>query len=205
MTTVGWDAVVLAAGASARWGGRPKALLPVGRETALERTVRLCRAAGVERVAVVVGRHATELRRLVPAGAEVLGNPEWERGRTGSVQVGLRWAEASRGVLLWPVDHPFVDTSTPPRLLAQAERDAFALWVIPTYQGRGGHPVVIGRDAFGEVLDLDAGSPLRAVLPHLGFQVARVPVVDPGVAESSDTPDEYRSALAGWERREEST
>ncbi len=197
-----WDAIVLSAGASARWGGRPKALLPIGRETALERVVRLARAAGAARTAVVVGRHADELRPLVSRDVEVLANPQWERGRTGSVQVGLRWAEGAEGVLLWPVDHPFVDGETAAQLLATARRDALALWTLPTFEGRGGHPVAIRREAFGEVLDLDPARPLRTVLRRLGVQVARVPVRDPGVIDSSDTPDEYRDGLARWTVRE---
>jgi molybdenum cofactor cytidylyltransferase len=201
MSGSGWYSIVLSAGGSTRWGGRPKALLPIGRETALERVVRLANAAGTSRSAVVVGRHAAELAPRAPAGVEILGNPLWERGRTGSVQVGLRWADAAEGVLLWPVDHAFVDGATPLRLLDAAHRDAMALWVIPTFGGRGGHPVAIRREAFGEVLDLDPGTPLRTVLRRLGVQVARLPVPDPGVLESSDSPDEYREGLRAWEGR----
>jgi molybdenum cofactor cytidylyltransferase len=199
MAPNGWYAIVLSAGGSSRWGGRPKALLPVGRETAVERVIRLATAAGAHRTAVVVGRHAAELAPRLPPGVEALSNPRWEQGRTGSVQVGLRWAEEAEGVLLWPVDHPFVGGTTPFRLLDEARRDAMALWVVPTYQGRGGHPVAIRREAFGEVLDLEPGTPLRSVLRRLGVQVARLPVDDPGVLESSDTPDEYRVALGRWE------
>lgn len=202
MSPSGWNAIVLSAGASARWGGRPKALLPVGRETALERVVRLCVEAGAGRTAIVVGRHAAELAPLAPPGVEVLANPRWEAGRTGSVQVGLRWAEDGEGVVLWPVDHPFVRVETPARLLDHARRDALALWIIPTYEGHGGHPVAIRREAFGEVLDLNAGAPLRTVPRRLGVQVARLPVNDPGVVDSTDTPDEYREGLARWTARE---
>ncbi len=118
------------------------------------------------------------------------------------MQVGLRWSEDCEGVLLWPIDHPFVAEETPGRLLSHARQDAMALWTVPTFHGRGGHPVAIRREAFGEVLDLDPETPLRAVLRRLGIQVARPATDDPGVLDCSDTPDEYREGLARWATRE---
>lgn len=195
--------VVLSAGASRRWGGRPKALLPIGSETALERVVRLSREVGIDRVGAVVGRHAAEVGPLVPREADVIANPEWARGRTGSVQAGLSWAGAADGILLWPVDHPFVAARTVERILAASESDPLALWTLPSLGERGGHPIVIRRSAFAAVLAMAPDAPLRAMLPHLGVQVRRVPVDDPAVLDGTDTPDEYRAGLEAWRSRGE--
>jgi choline kinase len=78
-------AIVLAAGVGRRFGealaDRPKALLEVGRETLLGRLIRQLRAAGVARIAVVVGHGAAAIESAL-AGEEVelIANPDFRRG-----------------------------------------------------------------------------------------------------------------------------
>jgi CTP:molybdopterin cytidylyltransferase MocA len=192
-------AVVLSAGASERFHGEPKALLPVGPERAIVRVVRISFEAGCDRVVVVAGPHIRQVSTALAGwGAEVVENPEWALGRTGSVQRGLRAATPASSVLLWPVDHPFVAPGTVARLYEAARQDLLALWLIPSYRGRGGHPVLLRADALRRVAELAPGAPLRGPLGSLGPQVRRVAVPDPGVLDNVDTPDRYREALDAW-------
>ncbi len=189
--------LILSAGASVRWGGAPKALLPVGAERALARIARLLGEAGVTRRRVVVGAAATEIRAGTPepirSSLEWIEHPAWERGRTGSIQAGLAGL-LEEGVVLWPVDHPFVAPPTLPRLLAAAEHDDLATWVLPEYGGRGGHPVVLKPPTLRRIAGLEPAAPLSRLLPELGVQVRRVPVDDPGVVINLNTPEEYWTA-----------
>jgi molybdenum cofactor cytidylyltransferase len=193
--------VVLAAGASERWGGRPKALLEVVGEPALARILRLLERAGILRVRVVLGAHP-ELVRPAAAGpfvgrVEWIDNPDWALGRTRSIQLGLAGLdERSSPVILWPVDHPMVAATTLPALRAAAEEAPLATWIIPEYRGRGGHPVLLRPEAWRAVFELGPDEPLRALLPRLGPQVLRVPLEDPGVVVNLNTPAEYQSARA---------
>jgi molybdenum cofactor cytidylyltransferase len=197
-------AVILSAGASSRFDGAPKALLEVGGEPAVRRILTLCAGAGFPEVLVVVGPHRSEIApALEGTGATIVENPAWRAGRTGSVQVGLRAVEGTAEVLLWPVDHPFVDERTLGTLLAAAASDPLATWILPAYRGQGGHPVLLKPSAATAVLALSPSAPLRAVLPHLGPQVRRVPVEDPGVLENVDSPQSYWAARAAWQARQE--
>jgi len=185
-------AVILAAGASTRFEGRPKALLSVSGEPAVARIIRICRDEGfVPRV--VVGLHSAEIRRALPSPPpEVVENPEWARGRTGSIQRGLEGVGPETPVLLWPVDHPFVQAKTLRRLGAAAEHDAMGVWFVPSFGGFGGHPVLLKPPAIQRIRTLAPAMPLRALLPEFGPQVVRVPVDDPGVRANVDTEDDYR-------------
>lgn len=195
-------AVVLSAGASRRFGGEPKALLPVDGERAGERIVRLAFESGCTDVVAVVGAHARELTPLFErAGARVVVNEGWEAGRTGSLQVGLGEVAAGDDVLLWPVDHPFAEAATVTRLRHAAERDSLALWFIPVHAGRGGHPVLLRSAVLSSVLSLPPSAPLRSLLPRLGVQVSRVPSDDPGIVEAVESPEEYRDYLSRWRSR----
>ena len=201
-STAGWNSVVVSAGASERFHGAPKALLPVGDEAAIVRLVRVSWETGARRVIVILGARAETIERALDGtGAEVEVNHRWAEGRTGSVQVGLQASGPESDLLLWPVDHPFVASATVARLHAAAERDGLAVWLIPSFRGEGGHPVWIRSPAQAPVLALRRSAPLRSVLAGLGPQVRRVEVDDPGVLENVDSPDAYWSAVAAWRGR----
>jgi len=196
-------ALVLSAGASARWGGQPKALLPVEGRAGVRRIVEICLADGFDPVTVVVGAHrlpiAHELRGLA---VEIVDSEHWEEGRTASVQAGLASLPPERDVLMWPVDHPFVAPRSVDTLLAARGTDLLGVWFIPTYEGRGGHPVLWRSTVRRDIFDLRPDAPIRALLPEFGPQVRRVAVDDPGVVANVDTVEAFRDAVASWEPRE---
>ena len=175
-------AVVLAAGAGARLGGVAKALLDAGGETFLARIVATARGAGAG-ARVVVGAPfadavAAEAARL---GAAVVVNPDPARGMASSIACGFAGLDAARA-LLWPVDHPFVRAATVAALLAD---DADV--VVPRHDGRGGHPVAVGRGVFAA---LAAGAaPARDVLRDPRWRRRDLAVDDPGVVRDVDTAE----------------
>ncbi|HEX6767945.1 MAG TPA: NTP transferase domain-containing protein, partial [Candidatus Binatia bacterium] len=70
-------AVVLSAGESSRMG-RPKALLPIASQTFIEKIVGALKQSGIERVVVVLGFHADELRLQVGhLPVEIVVNPDY--------------------------------------------------------------------------------------------------------------------------------
>lgn len=184
-------AIILAAGASTRLGGRPKALLSIAGEPAVVRLVRISREEGFL-PRVVVGRHTLEIRAsLREAHPFIVENAEWARGRTGSVQQGLAEVDPATPVLVWPVDHPFVQAKTLRRLRTNADHDAMGVWFIPTFDGFGGHPVLLQPPALAQVRSLAPEEPLRTLLPGFGPQVVRVAVNDAGVRANVDTEADY--------------
>jgi molybdenum cofactor cytidylyltransferase len=200
MTTA---ALLLSGGESRRFGGVPKALMGIGDSTAVRHLAGICLDRGLDPVTVVVGPHrgpvAHELRGLP---VTLVDSEEWYEGRTASIHAGLASIPEDRDVLFWPVDHPFVAAATVDTLLAARDRDALAVWFIPAFQGRGGHPVLWRSSVRADVLDLRGDAPLRSLLPEFGVQVRRVEVGDPGVVANVDTPEDYRVALEEWRARE---
>ena len=192
-------AVIPSAGASTRFHGFPKACLRVGDETAIVRIVRMALEAECSPVVVVAGPHSPEIQRaLGGAPVHLVRHTDWARGRTGSIQAGLQEVPDGDDVLLWPVDHPFVDAKSLAALSAAQESDDLAVWFIPMYLGQGGHPVYLRAAARPAVQALGPSDPLRRLLPELGPQVRRIPVADPGVVENCDTPEAYGRYLERW-------
>jgi molybdenum cofactor cytidylyltransferase len=189
--------LILAAGESSRMG-TPKATLSHRGCTFLERIVQTLREGGLTRIVVVLGHRAEDIRRQVKIEAvQVVINPAYRFGQTSSLQAGLRSlvADDLDAVLLCLVDHPAVSVETVKRIVATF-RECDAPVVIPTYHGRRGHPVLIGRQLFEELLGLtsDAGadSVVRRYRPATQF----VEVEDEGIVIDVDDPEGYRRLIA---------
>ena len=190
--------LLLAAGASSRMG-RPKALLPFGGETVMERGVRNFHAAGIERVVVVLGCWETEIRRACPdlfnGKVEAALNPEPDLGMLSSVQCGLR-AAANLGVdvlLLALLDQPFV----PPLVYRQTLESCTARSVaIPQYNGRRGHPIALSMRLAEEILAMNPErQTLRDFVRAEPGRIQRVPVETDAILRDMDAPAEYHNEL----------
>jgi molybdenum cofactor cytidylyltransferase len=197
-------ALLLSGGASSRFGGSPKALASAGERSVVRRMVQVSLAQDYSPIVVVVGPHRTAIsHELRDMPVEIVDSEEWFEGRTASVQAGLRAIPDDSDVVMWPVDHPFVSTRTLDRLEAVSEHDSLAVWFIPTFEGRGGHPIFWKPQVRMDLLQLRPDAPLRALLPEFGPQVRRVSVDDPGVLASIDSPEEYRTSYDAWISRGE--
>ena len=189
-------AVILAAGASSRMG-RPKALLPIGREgeTFIARLARTFCDAGADDLVVVVGAYADGVSEAVarmPVFARVVENRAYERGQLSSLVVALDVVDRPgvRAVMAMPVDMPLVTPATV-RALVQAYRERPHLVVRPVLGGRHGHPVIFDRALFAELRRTDCSIGARAVIAAHMRDVLDVPLTDPGAYQDIDTPEEY--------------
>jgi molybdenum cofactor cytidylyltransferase len=133
-------AVVLAAGAGARFGGpTPKLAAALGGQPLVHHALAAACAAGFAHVLVVTGaRRLAELDPEAPPAAIEVHHAGWARGQATSLQAGLADA-ALRGataVVVGLGDQPGV-TAGAWRSVAAAD----AALAVATYGGRRGHPV----------------------------------------------------------------
>lgn len=195
--------------------GRPKALLPhpdgSGRSVvrALAETLG---AAGLSPVFVVLGHAraeiAAELGEARVRVAPVL-NPAWRSGMLSSLKAGVRAAAERREVewaLVTLVDQPFLSESLIRRLTERAPASLVPGETPPTAvapadperrrAGRFGHPILLSRRLFPEVLaegprtpeDEDRGA--RRVLARHSAEIALVPA-DPRELATMESPEDY--------------
>ncbi|NQX27721.1 NTP transferase domain-containing protein [Microbacteriaceae bacterium VKM Ac-2854] len=139
--------MVLAAGAGRRAGG-PKALRRTADGTPwLQLAVERMRAAGCSDVIVLLGAGADEARELVPDGARIVVATDWADGASASLRAGLRAAAAgdAEAALVTLVDLPDASADPAARVIAQARRPLRDALAQAHYDGRPGHPVLIGR------------------------------------------------------------
>jgi molybdenum cofactor cytidylyltransferase len=185
---VGVEAVILAAGLSTR-AGSWKMALPLGDRTVLQRCVDNLRHA-VRRIWVVTGWHAARVQALLGDDPQVeqVPNPHYRRGMFSSVQAGLARVQAARAFLT-PGDHALVSPAVYDRMLQVP-----AEIVIPTYKGKKGHPVLLGRTAIAEILALPGDAILRDYIQAQGY--IALEVEDDGILLDVDTPQDYAAMCA---------
>lgn len=154
-----------------------------------------------ELVLVVGGKNSDSIAPVVySAAASLVTNPHPERGQFSSLQIGVREV-LNRGrdaAILTLVDRPPCSPDTV-RALVTAFREVYeeGKWaVVPEFEGKHGHPIVIGREMIEAFLKAPAGSTARDVehslQPHIHYRA----VTDAWVVANVDTPEEYQR-LAG--------
>jgi molybdenum cofactor cytidylyltransferase len=189
-------ALILAAGESSRMGS-PKATLVYRDRAFLELIVETVREGGLDRIVVVLGHQAEVIRRQVKIEpAQVVVNPNYRSGQTSSLQAGLRAlvGDDPEAILLCLVDHPAVSADSVRRILAGFRESAVPV-VIPSYRGRRGHPVLIGRQLFGELLALTCEAGANSVVRKYRAATKLVEVDDEGVVIDVDDPECYRRLI----------
>jgi CTP:molybdopterin cytidylyltransferase MocA len=156
--------------------------------TLVARAARSALEAGGNPVIVVLGANA-ELVRAALTGIEpvtIVVNSDWETGLASSLNAGLTEAKrtGADAALIALADQPRVNAESLVALITQFNRGNRV--VAASYSGVIGVPVIIGREHFDELLqlqgDVGAGQWLRA---HRS-EVTEVPLV--AAAGDLDTP-----------------
>jgi len=192
-------AVILSAGESSRMG-RPKALLPIDGQTFIERIVGALKLGGVERVVVVLGFNADELRRQIGhLPVEILVNPDYRLGQLSSLQVAVRHLQADPecdGMMVHLVDHPYIDAQLVKLMLERFDGSKYSI-AVPRHQGKRGHPVLFARALFGELLNAPMDKGAKAVVNAHREDTLELDTDDVGITLDIDTPELYRQHVKG--------
>jgi molybdenum cofactor cytidylyltransferase len=183
--------ILLAAGRSSRMGAF-KPLLPFGNKTVIECCIDYLRDGGVEEIIVVLGHRADDIRQQLSGKVKFALNPDPDSAMGVSIAAGVRaLPETARATLIALVDHPAVPSTVVSTLLDSWKQGARL--VIPTWQGRGGHPVLVDLVFKSELLGLPESSGLRALFDAHRNEVTRIPIDSPFIARDMDTWDDYTS------------
>jgi molybdenum cofactor cytidylyltransferase len=184
-------AVILAAGESRRMGTQ-KLLLPFGDTTIVEAVVRTALASRVDRGLVVLGADRDAVRpKLEPCGVAFVVNEDYRLGMLSSVQAGFRAlpGEAEAAVIMLG-DQPFLAAPVVDAVIG-AYRESRKGIVIPIFQGRRGHPILVDLKFRLEVLAIDPVEGLRRLLRAHAEDIGEVETGDANILRDLDTPEDY--------------
>jgi CTP:molybdopterin cytidylyltransferase MocA len=198
---------ILGAGDSRRMG-RPKILLPHQGRPILLHILATARAAGLSDYLIACRDiHLAPLKtlRIPPSHLHPVPEAQRARGPIGSLASLLGDSRALSqfsseglalsGLMVWPVDHPNVQTATLKALL-----QASGPLRVPVFQGnrpdpqkpgRRGHPVWIASSLWPRVQELAAkGDSLKTLFRERENEVSWVDVPDEGILRNLNRPED---------------
>ena len=183
--------------------GRPKALLPWRGTTLLDHQISALLEGGADRVVVVLGHQAENLKPIIEGrhGIDWVINPNYAQGKTTSIKVGLNQLslkalgdEEPATILILNVDQPRSPATI--RELLQRHRAYSGLITIPTYGGRGGHPIAIDPSLLPELSVITEDTlGVKAVVQAHADSTNRTEMATAEVLWDLNTPEEYQEAL----------
>lgn len=192
------EAIVLAGGAGARFGGG-KLTSPWRGGLLIDGALAAAFAAPVRSVTLVTGADPAVAPRVL-RWAEQAGQldrlrlvhaPDHAEGMAATLRAGVAAMPAdAAGAFVLLGDMPLI----PPEVLGLLARAIVsgAKAAAPVYDGRRGHPVLFGAAMFPALLALEGDQGARVVLKALGDAFAAIETNDPGVVFDVDTRAQLR-------------
>jgi molybdenum cofactor cytidylyltransferase len=186
-------ALVLAAGMSRRMG-QPKVLMPwANGKSIIEHILDQLILARLDHISVVTGHRAAEVS-AVAAKLDIptVFNAEFATGEMlSSIKAGLRaMPEHIAAALIVLGDQPRIQPRVITQILSAYAESAHEI-VAPSYKQRRGHPILIDRRLWAEILALPPDGTPRDVINAHTDRIAYVEVDTDSVLSDVDTPQEY--------------
>jgi CTP:molybdopterin cytidylyltransferase MocA len=172
--------------------GAFKPLLPFGNQTVIESCIDYLHRGGVstDSIVVVLGHRSQDVvNRLGDLSVQLALNPDPNSQMIASITAGLQKVPTAKAILIALSDHPAVPPTVVSALISEWQNGARL--VVPTWQGHGGHPVLVDLSFRQELRNLDADFGLKSLFRAHPNEVRRLPVNSPFIARDMDTWDDY--------------
>jgi CTP:molybdopterin cytidylyltransferase MocA len=170
-----------------------KPLLKIGSLTAIERIISSFRAASVNNIVIITGNNAQELENSLKDSKIVfLRNTLYEHNEMlDSLKIGFDYQkEKCDKIFITPVDVPLFSSDTVKALL-NCKTDVG----IPAYEGRTGHPIILGSGAVTRILKYSGNGGLRNAITELSLELEYIETGDQGILYDMNTQEDYAGIL----------
>lgn len=183
--------MILAAGESRRMGGQ-KLLLPYGDKAIIQTVIEKVLASKVEKTLVVLGANREKIKEKIKEyPVEIVFNADFSRGMLSSVHCGFQAVTKDvRAILVLLGDQPMIRTHVIDDLIDGYDRSKRGI-VIPVYNQRRGHPVLIDLKYRDEVVHLSHDTGLRELVYNHPEDTVEIPVDTPDILRDIDDSEDY--------------
>lgn len=192
--------LVLAAGASSRMRGRDKLLQPINGKPIL-RIVADVAVATTAPVLVALPQGASARRdALNGCHVQIVDVPDATRGMSRSIIQGVRallagTPGAQDGLMILPADMPGFSANALSDLISRFRAEPELIWRGSTLDGTAGHPAIIPREFWPELLQITGDEGGRSVLKRHADRIRLVPLPGQMAVLDLDTPEDWAAFL----------
>ena len=183
-------AIVLAAGASTRMK-RQKMLLPYYGKTVIETVIDNV-LNSVKNVVVILGSHKNEIyRQIRKLPVKISVNKNYLGGMLSSAICGFKsLPDKTEAALIVLGDQPQISGNVINTVI-EAWKSSGKGIIIPTYNGRRGHPSLIETKYRNEIEALDPEKGLRSLFQKFENDIFEIECNFPEILRDIDTPEDY--------------
>ena len=188
-------AIILAAGESKRMGS-PKMLLPFMGITIIENVIANVSGSKVDNIMVVLGADRDSIVKLIRTKAvNYCYNENYKDGMLSSVLCGFRNIPIGHSaVLVFQGDQPLITPNAINSVIEVYLSSGKGI-VIPVYESKRGHPILIDRKYRNEIQKLNPAEGLRSLALKYSDDVLEVNTDIAGILRDFDTYDEYKNEI----------
>jgi molybdenum cofactor cytidylyltransferase len=151
---------------------------------------------GCSKVVVVVNSEGLQwIHKHKPAikkKARLVLNPDPERGRLSSLQLGIQKAGNWSRLFIHNVDNPFVSQKVLHSIREASDENIDFDYISPRYKGQGGHPIMVSKRVIRPIIEAPSHENLKQVLS--AYARTNVEVHDPNILVNINTIEEYQDA-----------
>ncbi len=189
-------AIILAAGASTRMK-KQKLLLHFKGKTIIEKVIDNAMQTVNSNIVVVLGSHHEEIRKQIGnPSLQYVVNINFPEGMLSSVICGFRaLPESAEAALIFLGDQPQVPSSISDKLI-KAKKISKKGIIIPIFEGKRGHPVLIDTKYISEIENLDPQQGLRSLTNNNYTDILELECDSPEILRDIDTPEDYHFEIS---------
>ncbi|WAC47246.1 nucleotidyltransferase family protein [Asticcacaulis sp. SL142] len=178
-------AIILAAGASRRFGTDEKLKAQINGRTVLDAAIAA--TEGLDQRIVV-----TRAQTPAPDGVRVIVNPDADAGMGWSLALGVASLDLCDGVFVVLGDMPLIPQEVYRQL---ADHLTGSDIVVPTHKGRDGHPVLFAAACFDDLRALSGDTGARGLITGGRYRVLRLEVGTEAIVQDIDTKDDLTALI----------
>jgi molybdenum cofactor cytidylyltransferase len=188
-------AIILAAGSSRRMGTQ-KLLLPFRDSTIIETVLHNVLQSKVDSTLVVLGADRTRIGKVIDQlPVETCYNEDHESGMLSSIICGFRALPEDTGtVLVFLGDQPGITPDVTNQVISAYNESLHGI-VVPVYDHRRGHPLLVDYKYRSDIAKLDLEKGLRFLMHLFPADVLEVEINEPGILMDIDTMEDYDNAI----------
>jgi molybdenum cofactor cytidylyltransferase len=188
-------AIILAAGESKRMGS-PKMLMQFKGRTIIENVIENVTNSKVDKTMVVLGGSGEEIMKILgEAPVQTCFNSNYKQGMLSSVKCGLQHLPAIKGaVVIFLGDQPMIGSAII-NIVIEAYRKEGKGIVMPVFDNKRGHPLLIDLKYRNEILNIKTEEGLHSLARKFTDDVLEVKVDTAVILKDIDTKEDYINEL----------